>query len=469
MIQSSFAPEDRGRAIGAWSGLGGVATALGPFVGGYLVETVSWRWVFLINAPLAAIVVAVAVRHVPETRDPSATGRIDIVGAMLGTVGLGGLTYALIEAPRHGVGSLTVLLPGVLGVVALVGFLVVERTSRSPMLPLGIFASRQFSAANAVTFVVYGAFGGVLFLLAVHLQVVAGFSPVVAGTALLPLTAMMLLLSARSGALAARIGPRLQMSTGPLIVAVALLLMLRIGRDASYLTDVLPAVLVLGLGLATMVAPLTSTALAAADDEHAGVASGVNNAVARAAGLLAVAVLPPAAGLSGAVFEDPVRFASGFHTALVISAVLLVAGGVLAALVIRNDVLGRPATGKADGPDAPHPLMYCAIGAPPLRVRDRESGPCRHLADLPTHVEPTSEGCPECLAEGTTWVSLRVCQSCGHVGCCDSSPRRHATRHAEENDHPVVRTLEPGERWFYCYVDDLVFDLDPDAVTMSGS
>ncbi len=454
MIQASFAPEDRSRAIGAWSGLGGVATALGPFVGGYLVEAVSWRLVFLINAPLAAIVVAVAIRHVPETRDASATGRIDIVGALLGTVGLGGLTYALIEAPSHGVGSATVLLPGLVGLAALVGFLVVERTSRSPMLPLGIFASRQFSAANAVTFVVYGAFGGVLFLLAVHLQVVAGFSPIVAGTALLPLTAMMLLLSARSGALAARIGPRLQMSTGPLIVAVALLLMLRIDRDASYLTDVLPAVLVLGLGLATMVAPLTSTALAAADDEHAGVASGVNNAVARAAGLLAVAVLPPAAGLSGAVFEDPVRFAAGFHTALVISAVLLVAGGVLAAAVIRNDVLAA-----AVGGGASHPTMHCAVGAPPLVVDENAAGPCAHVDGLPVDTVPGSDGCLTCLAEGSEWVSLRMCQSCGHVGCCDSSPRRHATRHAEGADHPVVRSFEPGERWFYCYRDDVVFEL----------
>lgn len=458
MIQASFAPEDRSRAIGAWSGLGGVATAVGPFVGGYLVETVSWRWVFFINAPLAAIVVVVAVRHVPETRDASATGRIDVAGALLGVLGLGGLTYALIEAPNRGAGSAGVLAPGLLGVAALVAFLVVERTGRSPMLPLGIFSSRQFSAANAVTFVVYGAFGGVLFLLVVHLQVVAGFSPVVAGTALLPVTAMMLLLSARSGALAARIGPRLQMSVGPLVVAAALLLMLRIGPDASYLTDVLPAVLVLGLGLATMVAPLTSTALAAADDEHAGVASGVNNAVARAAGLLAVAVLPPAAGLSGAVFNDPVRFAGGFHTALLISVVLLVAGGALAAAVIRNDVLAT--TGGADALHRPgHPLMHCAVGGPPLLVRDCATAPCGHLLSLPTDTAPASEGCLTCLVEGTTWVSLRMCQSCGHVGCCDSSLRRHATAHAEDARHPVVRSLEPGEQWYYCYADDVVFEL----------
>jgi EmrB/QacA subfamily drug resistance transporter len=463
MIQASFAPEDRGRAIGAWSGLGGVATAIGPFVGGYLVETVSWRWVFLINAPLAAIVVAVAVRHVPETRDASATGRIDALGALLGAVGLGGITYALIETPNRGAGSLGVSVPGLVGVAALVAFFVVERTIRAPMLPLGIFSSRQFSAANAVTFVVYGAFGGVLFLLVVALQVVAGFSPIVAGTALLPVTAMMLLLSARSGALAARIGPRLQMSVGPLVVAAALLLMLRIGPDANYLTDVLPATLVLGLGLATLVAPLTATALAAADDEHAGVASGVNNAVARAAGLLAVAVLPAAAGLSGAVFEDPVRFGGGFHTALLISVALLIAGGALAAGVIRNDVIRNDVVGTTAGPDVQptpgHPLMHCAVGAPPLLVRDLATAPCSHLADLPTDIPPASEGCLTCLAEGTTWVSLRWCLSCGHVGCCDSSPRRHATAHAEDSGHPVVRSLEPDEQWFYCYVDDVVFEL----------
>jgi MFS family permease len=319
------------------------------------------------------------------------------------------------------------------------------------MLPLGIFRSTQFSAANAVTFVVYGAFGGVLFLLILQLQIVAGFTPIVAGTALLPVTVIMLLFSARSGALAARIGPRLQMSLGPAIVAVGLLLMLRIGAGASYVADVLPAVIVLGAGLATMVAPLTSTALAAVDDEHAGIASGVNNAVARAAGLIAVAVLPAVAGLTGNVYSDPPAFAHGFRIAIGISATLLFLGGLLAASVIRNDVLavnGGPA------------VLHCAVGAPPLVVQPGGRSPCSHVGDLDLTVPPGTEGCETCLAEGTTWVSLRICQSCGRVGCCDSSPDRHATAHARASEHPVVRSFEPGEDWFYCYPEGVLFAVE---------
>jgi EmrB/QacA subfamily drug resistance transporter len=452
MIQASFAREDRGKAIGAWSGLGGVATAIGPFVGGYLVEAASWRWVFLINVPLAAVVLVVAQRHVPETRDHTITGRLDPAGAALGAIGLGGLTYALIEAPSQGNGSPAVLTSAAIGVLALVAFVVAEAKQRSPMLPLGVFRSTQFSAANAVTFVVYGAFGGVLFLLVLQLQVVSGFSPIVAGTALLPITVIMLLFSARSGQLASRIGPRLQMSVGPLVVAAGLLLMLRIGPDASYLSDVVPAVAVLGSGLATMVAPLTATALAAVEDEHAGIASGVNNAVARAAALIAVAVLPAVAGLTGEVYDDPPAFDDGFRLAVVISAVLLVAGGALAAATIRNDLLG-PDAGR-------RPVMHCAVGAPPLVVRPGSDAPCRHIDALDLTLDPSSDGCETCLREGTTWVSLRMCQSCGHIGCCDSSPNRHATQHAGESEHPVVRSYEPDEDWFWCFPEQVLFELE---------
>jgi EmrB/QacA subfamily drug resistance transporter len=339
MIQASFTPQDRARAIGAWSGLGGVATAVGPFLGGWLIQVASWRWVFLINAPLAVVVVLVAQRHVPETRDGTASGSIDALGAGLGVLGLGGVTYAIIEAPVRGVGDPVVVAAALVGLAAMAGFVMAESRERHPMLPLSIFSSRQFSAANAVTFLVYGAFGGVLFLLVVQLQVVAGFSPLAAGTALLPVTVVMLLLSARGGQLAQRIGPRLPMSLGPLVCAAALVLMLRIGPGASYLRDVLPAMVVLGLGLALLVAPLTATVLAAADAQRAGVASGVNNAVARAAGLIAVAALPAVAGLSGDSYTDPVQFNSGFRVALAVAAGLLVVGAAVAAATIRDDVL----------------------------------------------------------------------------------------------------------------------------------
>ncbi|WP_394253448.1 MFS transporter [Arthrobacter pityocampae] len=354
IIQASFAGEDRARAIGAWSGLGGVATAVGPFLGGWLVESASWRWIFLINIPIAAAVIWIAARHVPETRDVDATGRLDLAGAVLGALALAGTTYALIAVPTEGVGSPAVLASGALGFTAAVAFLVVEWRTEHPMLPLRIFDNRQFSAANAVTFLIYGVFGGIFFLLVVHLQVVAGFSPLASGIAMLPITALMLVLSPRAGALSSRIGPRLPMTVGPLLCAAALVLMLRIGPDASYLVDVLPSVIVLGLGLSLLVAPLTSTALSAVPERQAGLASGVNNAVARAAGLIAIAVLPAAVGLTGDAYSNPEVFEAGFDAACVIGAVVLILSGVLAAVTIRNPTL----------PDSDHPT-YCAVDGTP--------------------------------------------------------------------------------------------------------
>jgi len=380
IIAASFAAEDRARAVGAWSGLVGVAGAIGPFLGGWLIDALSWRWIFLINLPLAAVVIWVASRHVPESSDPQASPHLDVTGAVLGAAGLAGLTYALIAAGEHGVDG-TVVTIGVLGITGLVGFVVTELRSSHPMLPVEIFASRQFTATNLVTFAVYAALSGVLFLLVLHLQVVAGFSALVAGTALLPVTVLMLLLSARAGALAARIGPRLPMTLGPVLSAVGLLLMLGIGRDAAYLTDVLPGVVVFGLGLSLLVAPLTATVLASAESRHAGVASGVNNAVARAAGLLAVAVLPVVVGLSGSDYQSPDAFADGFRMALLVCAGLLLAGGLLAALTIRNEVLQTDTDAGAGEPDrSTEPAHkerarhHCAVDAPPLHHVARPRG-----------------------------------------------------------------------------------------------
>src|SRR6266704_1931881 len=242
ILQASFAEEDRMAAIGAWSGLGGVATAIGPFLGGWLIDAVSWRLVFFINLPLAAVVIAIAARRVPESKSPGPVPRLDIRGALSISGALAGITYGLIAASADGWTSVSVLLPLGLGAVLLGVFILVEAKEPEPMLPLGVFRSRQFSAANAVTFVVYAALGGLLFLVPTVLQVAHGYSPVAAGTALLPVTFIMLVLSSRSGALAARIGPRLQMSVGPLVMAGSLLLFTRIGDSGDYLTAVLPAV-----------------------------------------------------------------------------------------------------------------------------------------------------------------------------------------------------------------------------------
>jgi EmrB/QacA subfamily drug resistance transporter len=335
VLQASFAPEDRGRAIGAWSGLGAVAAAVGPLVGGLLVE-VSWRLVFLLNLPLCAAVVVVALRHVPESRDPHAAGRVDVLGATLGAFGLAGVTWALI-ALGDGTAPGRVAAAGGAGVLALVAFVLVERRVATPMLPLGVFASRQFRAVNAVTFAVYAALAAVFFLLVVHLQVVGGYSPLAAGLASLPVTGLMLLLSSRAGALSTRTGPRLPMTAGPLLCAAGTALLARIGPDPAYVPAVLPGLLLFGLGLSATVAPLTVTVLAAVEDRHAGLASGVNNAVARTAGLLAVAVLPVAAGLGGADYADPAQFAPGYRTAMLLAAGLLAAGGVLAWLMVTDE------------------------------------------------------------------------------------------------------------------------------------
>jgi len=336
ILQSSFRTQDRARAIGAWSGLSGIAGAAGPFLGGWLVENVGWRWVFLINLPFAVAVVLVTVRHVPESRNPQASPSLDLSGAALGAAGLGALTYGLIAWPDRGPTSMVVLACLVLGVAALAAFVVRERIAREPMLPLGIFSSRVFSATNVVTFAVYGALSGVFLFLVLMLQVVAGFSPLAAGAALLPVTVVLLLLSSRAGALSTRIGPRFPMTLGPVLAGLSVLLMSRLGGDSSYWRDVLPAATLFGLGMSLTVAPLTATVLAAAPDQHAGVASGVNNAVARVAGLLAVAALPLVSGLDGEAYAEPGLLLPAYRTAMAVCAGLLIIGGVLAALTIRS-------------------------------------------------------------------------------------------------------------------------------------
>ncbi|MER6525584.1 MFS transporter [Streptomyces sp. NPDC001508] len=436
LIQASFHPDDRAKAVGLWSGFGGIGAAVGPFLGGWLVDGPGWRWVFLLNVPLALLCAPIAVRHVPESGgiefrpggagmgaaaggaevvDGGAgagagagaggagpggrgaagdavgvegslgvengdsggaqeggfeggpaggsggaqggfgggpgggsgggpgggpaggfgggPGRFDVLGAALGALALALVTYALIEARQ---GSLVVALTAVAGIAAGVAFVYVEKRHPDPMMPLDIFASRQFTVVNLVTLCVYAAFGGFFFLTALQLQVVAGYSPLGAGTALLPTTALMLLFSARSGALADRIGPRIPLTVGPLLCAVAMLLMLRVGKGADYLTDVLPALLVMGAGMVTLVAPLTATVLASVDTTRAGLASGINNAAARAAGLIAVAALPLLAGMGPEAYRSADAFDASFRRAMPLCAAVLVAGAALAFAAVRR-------------------------------------------------------------------------------------------------------------------------------------
>ncbi|MEV0143641.1 MULTISPECIES: MFS transporter [unclassified Nonomuraea] len=339
IIQASFVKDDRPRAVGAWSGLGGVAAAVGPLLGGWLVEWAGWRWAFLINLPFAALVVLVAARHVPESRDEQASGRFDVLGAVLAALALAGVTYGLID--------LSAPAPLIAGVALGVAFVLVERR-RSPdaLVPVGIFRDRVFTAVNVVTLIMYAAMGVVFFLLVVQLQVVSGFSPIAAGLSLLPTTVLMLLLSAPAGEVAKRFGPRLPMTAGIVVAGAGFLWMSTISTGASYLLQVLPAVAVFGLGLSAAVAPLTATVLATAEERYAGTASGVNNAVARTGSLLAVAAVPPLVGLVGDAFEQPAVFDAGFRSAMLVSAVMMFVSAAITFLTIRTNVLDPDRAGR---------------------------------------------------------------------------------------------------------------------------
>jgi EmrB/QacA subfamily drug resistance transporter len=337
ILQATLQRSDRSRGIGTWSAYTGIAAAVGPLLGGWLIEVLSWRWVFFINVPLAVAVLVITARHVPESSHRVPGEGFDVVGAVLGAAGLGGVTYALIEA--NGGAGTAVLVAGALGVGALGAFVQVERRRDSPMLPPELFADRTFSVVNVVTFAVYGALGGMLFLLVLQLQVSSGFSPLTAGLSMAPFTVIMLLFSSRAGALASRIGPRTQLVGGPVVAAVGVMVLSRVGAGTTYLGDVLPGIVLFGSGMTLLVAPLTATVLAAAPDEDAGVASGVNNAVARAASLLFVAALPTVVGLSETDYQDPAALTDGYRAALLVCTAVLLLGSVIALGVPRRQAV----------------------------------------------------------------------------------------------------------------------------------
>lgn len=365
LLQASFREADRGRVIGTWSGLTGIASAVGPVLGGWMVDSASWRLAFLVNVPLAALVVLVALRQVPESFDPQAPRGFDVLGAALGALALGATTYGLVAWGAAGAIG-TAWVPLLLGAAATVAFVQVERSSSHPMLPTGIFGSSLFRAVNFVTMAVYAAYSGMWFMLVITLQLLAGFSPTAAGAAVLPVTGLLLVLSGPAGDVGQRTGPRLPLVLGSLLCAAGTLLLLGVDSTTSYLTEVLPGVTLFGLGLAVIVAPLTATVLAAVPQRHAGLASGINNAAARTAMLLIVAALPGAVGLSSDAFGDPSALQTGYVRAMVVCAAVLVVGAVLAAVLITS----APAPEAAPGEPAVVPVnpcrVNCAVTGPPL-------------------------------------------------------------------------------------------------------
>jgi EmrB/QacA subfamily drug resistance transporter len=377
IIDAVFHPDDRTRAIGAWAGLTAVAAAVGPPVGGFLTEALSWRAVFLINLPVGAFVIVAAVIRVPESRDPTAGG-LDLPGAGLATLAIAGLCFALIQAS----GGLTpaVITAAALSLAAAGAFVAVERRSSHPMLPLELFHSRQFASATVLALVTYAALGGVIFLFVAFLQVSLGYTAFQAGAATLPITILLLILSRPSGAITQRIGPRIPLTAGAVLTGAGLLLMARIHPGDSYLASVLPSLAVFGAGLGALITPITATVLASVDARHSGIASAVNNALSRLGQMIAVAVLPLAAGLSGADFEDPAKLAAGFPVAMTVAAGASFAAALLAWTTIRNDALTQPGADTAPVAQQLPPSLqrHCAVAGTPLATSPRPrpgSGP----------------------------------------------------------------------------------------------
>ena len=334
IIESGFRREDRPAAIGTWAGMSGVASAVGPLVGGFLLDHGGWRWIFAINVPLCVLVLLLG-RQVPESCDHAERSvRFDYGGAVVGALTLGVLTYGLTFWRDW---SAVAIVACAAAVVLLAATFVILERRPGAMAPVALFASRVFTAANLMTFLVYGALGAVVFLLVLQLQVTSGYSPLGAGLATLPLTVAMLLFSSHAATVAARTGPRLPMTVGPMLCAAGVVQLAFIGSHASYVVHVLPGMVLFAAGLTALVSPLTAAVLGAAPDEHAGVASGINNAVARAGSLLAVAALPAVVGLSGADYRDPAALTHGFHAGQLLCAALLTAGGIVSWYGLRPD------------------------------------------------------------------------------------------------------------------------------------
>ena len=348
VIVAVFPEDERGKAVGSWTAWGAIGVVIGPLVGGQLVDTASWRWIFAINVPLVIATMVMISRVMPEGRGAQEDARVDVTGALLCALGLAGITFGLIRQPEVGTfADPSVAIPLFGGIASLVGFVFFEARASHPMLPLSLFRRHNFTVGNLETLSMYAGLSLLFFFLVLFLQNAAGYSAVAAGTASVPVTVVMFVASSRFGALADRYGPRFFMGVGPIVAAVGMALLTRVGADLSYAKDLLPPLLIFAVGLSMTVAPLTATVLSGADENNAGIASGVNNAIARLAGLLGVAIVGAiVAGQYGDAADTSV---AAFHLAMGISAGLVAFGGVLGLIGIRNPKLQVEATGCSGG------------------------------------------------------------------------------------------------------------------------
>ena len=369
IVAATFEGAERGRAVGTWTAWTGIATVLGPAGGGALVEALSWRAIFWVNIPLIAATAALTVHSVRESRDPDAFRGVDWLGIVLSSAGLAGPVFALIEQPTRGWGDPVVWIPMVVGVACFALFVLWQARARHPMLELSLFRIRNFRVANLTTLAAYAGLIGGLFFVGLFLQQVAGYSAIEAGLATTPVSLILFVLSPRWGKLASGTGPRLPMCLGPIVGGVGLIMLLRVGAESSYVADVLPAILVFGLGLSATVAPLTATVLDSVEERHVGIASGVNNGIARVAGLLAIAVLGAVisakfgaavggdAGSNPLTASEPDASTAAFHLGVVIAGILMIAGGIFAGIGIENpkqQTQAVPAGGAASAGECGH-------------------------------------------------------------------------------------------------------------------
>jgi EmrB/QacA subfamily drug resistance transporter len=378
IVAASFEGAARGKAVGTWTAWTGIATVIGPAGGGALVGATSWRAIFWVNPPLIAATVVLALRSVEESRDPDAFHGIDWLGIGLSAVGFGGPVFALIEQPSRGWGDPLVWIPLIAGIACFALFVAHEARARHPMLDLSLFRIRNFAVANLTTLSTYAGLIGGLFFVGLYLQQVAGYSPLEAGLATTPISLLLFFLSPRWGKLASGTGPRLPMTAGPIVGGVGLLLMLRIDASADYVADVLPALLVFGLGLSATVAPLTATVLDSVEERHVGIASGVNNGISRVAGLLSIAVLGAvisayfvahAGGVTGGPLTSraPEASTSAFHLGIGIAGLLMIVGGVVSGVGIENPrrrVAAVPSRGSAQAGECGHSFEADCAPAP---------------------------------------------------------------------------------------------------------